>query len=141
MSKKKKKNTAESESALAVAAKKFNWRLALKLALSSIVLIGLYFYLGYGINVKIGNYVALVYMIVGALLIIAYFIVNRAFTGKGVTYEMLPDTMSHDEKLEYLNDVATRERKSRWMLLLIFPIVIAVMCDWFYLFVIDQFIA
>ncbi len=136
----KPSTTKSKDSALKEAFRNFNWRLALTLFVSCIVIIGLYFYLGYGINVTVGNITTLVYMIVGSLMILAYFIINRAFTGRGVTYEMLPDTMSHKEKEEYLCDVANRERKSRWMLIVIFPVVIALLCDMFYLFVIEEFL-
>ena len=73
------------------------------------------------------------------MLIIAYFIINRAFTGSGVTYEMLPDTMTRDEKEEYLADVADREKRSRPLLLVIFPIIITLLVDLFRLFVLDGF--
>jgi hypothetical protein len=73
------------------------------------------------------------------VLIVAYFIVNRAFTGSGVTYEMLPDTMTKQEKDEYLADVAEREKRSRPMLMVIFPIIITLLIDLFRLFVIDGF--
>ena len=134
------KPTKTKDSALKEAFRKFNWKLALILLVSSVVIIGLYFYLSYGINVTVGNIATLVYMIIGGVMILAYFIINRAFTGRGVTYEMLPDTMSHKEKEDYLSDVANRERSSRWMLIVIFPIVIALLCDMFYLFVIEEFL-
>ncbi len=116
------------------AVKAFNWKRALTLVLSTAFALGLYFYL---IRFSFWQVVVVSYVAIASVLIIAYFIVNRAFTGSGVTYEMLPDTMTHKEKEEYLEDVAARERRSRPMLMVIFPIVITLMVDLFRLFVLD----
>lgn len=115
----------------------FNWKRALILLLSTAFAMGLYFFL---MNIySLWKIVVIAYVAVASVLIIAYFIINRAFTGSGVTYEMLPDTMTHDEKEEYLADVADRERRSRPLLLVIFPVVITLLVDLFRLFVIDGF--
>lgn len=115
----------------------FNWKRALTLFLSTTFAMGLYFFL---MNVySLWKFVIIAYVAVASVLIIAYFIINRAFTGRGVTYEMLPDTMSRDEKEEYLADVAAREERSRPLLLVIFPIIITLLVDLFRLFVIDGF--
>jgi hypothetical protein len=52
---------------------------------------------------------------------------------------MLPDTMTKQEKDEYLADVADREKRSRPMLMVIFPVIITLLIDLFRLFVIDGF--
>ena len=115
----------------------FNWKRALILVCSTVIAMGLYFYM---MNIySLWKFVVIAYVAVASVLIIAYFIINRAFTGRGVTYEMLPDTMTHDEKEEYLADVADRERRSRPLLLVIFPIIITLLVDLFRLFVIDGF--
>ena len=115
----------------------FNWKRALILLLPTAFAMGLYFFL---MNIySLWKIVVIAYVAVASVLIIAYFIINRAFTGSGVTYEMLPDTMTHDEKEEYLADVADRERRSRPLLLVIFPVVITLLVDLFRLFVIDGF--
>ena len=116
----------------------FNWNKAGLLALFTIIALVVYYYL----NIYHGAYAAYIvgfYVIAAAVLIVAYFIYNRAFTGRGVTYEMLPDTMTDEEKKEYLNDVARRERKSRWMLMIIFPLIITLMVDMVKLFIIDKY--
>ncbi len=115
-------------------AKAFNWKRALVLVISTAFALGLYFYL---IRFSFWQVVMIAYIVTAAVLIVAYFIINRAFTGSGVTYEMLPDTMTHKEKEEYLDDVAERERRSRPLLMIIFPVVITLMVDLFRLFVID----
>ena len=56
-----------------------------------------------------------------------------------MTYEMLPDTMTRKEKEEYLADVADRERRSRPMLMVIFPVIVTLLIDLFRLFVLDGF--
>lgn len=115
----------------------FNWKRALILVLSTVFAMGLYFFL---MNIySLWKIVVIAYVAVASVLIVAYFIINRAFTGSGVTYEMLPDTMSHDEKEEYLADVADREKRSRPLLLVIFPVIITLLVDLFRLFVLDGF--
>jgi hypothetical protein len=47
--------------------------------------------------------------------------------------------MTHDEKEEYLADVAEREKRSRPLLLVIFPVIITLLVDLFRLFVLDGF--
>lgn len=130
-------NNNERPTTVTEAVKAFNWKLAVTLAVSCIVFIGLYFYL---IRFSFWKIVVIAYVAIASILILAYFIINRAFTGSGVTYEMLPDTMSHEEKTEYLADVADRERRSRPLLIVIFPVVIALLIDLFRLFVIDALI-
>ena len=97
---------------------------------------GLYFFLT---STPLWMITVIAYISIASVLIIAYFIVNRAFTGSGVTYEMLPDTMTHKEKEEYLADVADRERRSRPMLMVIFPVIVTLLVDLFKLFVLDGF--
>lgn len=130
-------NNTEKPVTVTEAVKAFNWKLAATLVLSCAVFIGLYFYL---ISFSFWKIVVISYVAVASLLILAYFIINRAFTGNGVTYEMLPDIMTHDEKNEYLADVADRERRSRPLLIVIFPIIITLLIDLFRLFVIDGLI-
>jgi hypothetical protein len=67
----------------------------------------------------------------------AYIIYNRAFSRKGVTPEMLPDTMSDAEKAEFIADGERRMEKSKWMLTIIFPLVITFLFDTFILYVIE----
>ena len=75
------------------------------------------------------HYISLIYLLAGGGLGIAYVIYNRGFSRKGVTPEMLPDTMSYEEKLAYIEDGKTRMQSSRWMLTLILPIVITLCID------------
>ena len=131
---KKEQNNQQSVSE---AVNAFNWKRALILFVSTAFAMGLYFFL---MNIySLWKFVVIAYVAVASVLIIAYFIINRAFTGSGVTYEMLPDTMTHDEKEEYLADVADREKLSRPLLFVIFPVIITLLVDLFRLFVLDGF--
>ena len=131
---KKQQNKQQSVSE---AVNAFNWKRALILFVSTAFAMGLYFFL---MNIySLWKFVVIAYVALASVLIIAYFIINRAFTGSGVTYEMLPDTMTRDEKEEYLADVADREKRSRPLLLVIFPIIITLLVDLFRLFVLDGF--
>ena len=85
-------------------------------------------------------YMPMIYLFIGAVLVLYYVIYNRGFTGKNITPEMLPDTMTQKEKEEYLADVADRERRSRPMLMVIFPVIITLLVDLFRLFVLDGLI-
>ena len=130
----KRQNPQNKPKSVKEAASAFNWSRALKLVLSTVVAMGIYFYLS---STSLWKIAVIAYVAIASILIIAYFIVNRAFTGSGVTYEMLPDTMTQKEKEEYLADVADRERRSRPMLMVIFPVIITLLVDLFRLFVLD----
>lgn len=132
---KKGQNTQHQSVSEAVNA--FNWKRLFLLALYCAIAFGLYYTLT---NVGLWKIAVIGYVAIASVLIIVYFIINRAFTGSGVTYEMLPDTMTHEEKEEYLADVADREKRSRPMLMIIFPVIITLLIDLFYLFVIDGFL-
>lgn len=133
---KKQQNNYGEHQSVKEAVNAFNWKRALILVLSTVVSMGIYFFLT---STPLWKAAVLAYIIIASVLIIAYFIINRAFTGSGVTYEMLPDTMTHKEKEEYLADVADRERRSRPMLMVIFPIILTLLVDLFRLFVLDGF--
>lgn len=133
---KKQQNNYGEHQSVKEAVNAFNWKRALILVLTTVVSMGIYFFLT---STPLWKVAVLAYIIIASVLIIAYFIINRAFTGSGVTYEMLPDTMTHKEKEEYLADVADRERRSRPMLMVIFPIILTLLVDLFRLFVLDGF--
>ena len=131
------KKVQNKQQSVSEAVNAFNWKRALILVISTAFAMGLYFFL---MNIySLWKFVVIAYVAVASVLIVAYFIIKRAFTGSGVTYEMLPDTMSHDEKEEYLADVAAREKRSRPLLLVIFPVIITLLVDLFRLFVLDGF--
>ena len=70
----------------------------------------------------IGTMVA--YAAVGAGFVFAYVIYNRAFTRDGITPEMLPDTMSEQQKADFIQSGIDRKRKSKWMIV----VFLALLC-------------
>ncbi len=132
-----KKGQNSQHQSVSEAVNAFNWKRLLLLSLYCVIAFALYYTLT---NVGLWKIAVIGYVAIASVLIIVYFIINRAFTGSGVTYEMLPDTMTHKEKEEYLADVADREKRSRPMLMIIFPVIITLLIDLFYLFVIDGFL-
>ncbi len=65
---------------------------------------------------------------------VAYIAYNYAFTRKNVTPDMLPETMSAEEKQAFIDKGAEHFSKSRWMIFIIFPLIITFMADVLYLF-------
>ena len=80
-----------------------------------------------------------IYIAVTTALVLAYVIYNRGFTRKNVTRDMLPDTMTDEEKDAYLADGEQRLKKSKWMLTLIFPLILTFLFDSVELFLGDYF--
>lgn len=70
---------------------------------------------------------------------LAYLIYNRFFYKKDITPEQLPNTMTYDEKLAWIEEGKTRIQKSKWMLLVIIPLLLTFMLDAVDLFIIDLF--
>ena len=69
--------------------------------------------------------------------VLAYLIYNRFFYRKGVTSEQLPQDWSTEKKEAFLADGVRREARSRWMLTVIFPLVVTFFVDAVDLFVLD----
>jgi hypothetical protein len=70
---------------------------------------------------------------------LAYLIYNRFFYRKDLTPEQLPDTWSAAQKTAFLADGELRLEKSKWMLTIIFPLVVTFLFDAVELFIIDTF--
>lgn len=85
--------------------------------------------------------VVIVYLIALAAVAAFYVIYNRGFTRKNVTVDMLPDTMSEEEKRAYVEDGETRLRKSKWCVTILFPLLFTFFMDIFYLFVFEPYFA
>jgi len=82
--------------------------------------------------------ILVVYTALAAVIAIAYFFYNRGFSGKGVTPEMLPDTMTEEEKNAFIEDSKRRMTRSRWVLTVLFPLILAIALDMIYLFLIPM---
>ena len=107
--------------------------LAKYLALNTVMMVVLYFLVQ-----RIGFPIHYVYVGLGVILGLFYVIYNRGFAGKDATPDMLPDTMSYEEKLEFIEQSKQRMRKTQWVLTLLLPIIVALMLDMLYLFLWPQ---
>jgi purine-cytosine permease-like protein len=74
-------------------------------------------------NFKYFEIVMATYMIALAAFAVAYFVYNRGFSRRGVTVDMLPDEWTDAQKEEFVSDAATRQKKSAWMLMLVFALI------------------
>ena len=68
---------------------------------------------------------------------LAYLIYNRFFYRKGVIPEQLPQDWSAEKKEAFLADGERREARSRWMLTVIFPLIVTFFVDAVDLFILD----
>ncbi|MBQ7320062.1 MAG: hypothetical protein IJW97_07800 [Clostridia bacterium] len=109
-------------------------RLMLMLFGNSIIILAVYFIL----NSMNFWPIFFIYMGIAAVLVLIYTIYNRGFVYKGVTPDMLPDTMTAEEKRKILTEAAARMKKTRWMLTLIIPFLLAFMLDALYLFLLED---
>lgn len=69
------------------------------------------------------------YTALAAVSTLAYVIYNRGFSRKGITAEMLPDTMSDAEKEEFIEDGKRRIRKSRPLFIVAFAFIFTFLMD------------
>lgn len=118
---------------------RLNKKLLILLIVNCVVFIGLYrLLISTAFTFTVQKVVVLTYMIAAAVLILLYVIYNRGFSGRGVTPEMLPDTMTEKEKDDYIADSLMREKKSKWMLTFIVPLVFALLIDLLDMFVLQN---
>ena len=68
--------------------------------------------------------IMVLYAVIGAGFLIAYIIYNRAFTRDNITPDMLPDTMSEQQKADFIQSGIDRKRKSKWMIV----VFLALLC-------------
>lgn len=79
--------------------------------------------------------VMITYMAAFGIFLVAYIAYNRAFSRKGITIEMLPDTMTREQKEAYIKDGERRLERSEWMLMVIIPLLVTFAAEAMYLFV------
>ena len=115
----------------------------LLLLLNTVLLFGIYkTLLFYAENTNETFYSFCVMALYTALLLgflLAYLIYNRFLYRKGLTLEDLPDTMTLEEKERFLEDGRVRLKKSKWMMLIILPLVLTFLFDAVDLFLLDLF--
>lgn len=108
---------------------------AVILIISSLASLFIYYGLT-GINIPaLQMGVMIAYMAAFGIFLVTYIAYNRAFTRKGITVEMLPDTMTREQKEEYVKDGQSRLEKSEWMLMVIIPLLVTFAAEALYLFV------
>ena len=78
--------------------------------------------------------VMIVYMTLATVLALAYVIYNKGFSKKNITADMLPADWSEEKKIEFIRKNAEREKRSKWMLLLIIPFAFVFIIEVLYLF-------
>ena len=112
-----------------------NKKYMIPLVINTVVLMSLYMYL-----VKKPYFIVVlwVYLALTVGFSAAYIIYNRAFSRKGVTPDMLPDSMTEEEKLEFIADGERRMEKSKWMLTVIMPLVMTFCLDLFVMYIIEH---
>lgn len=107
------------------------WRLFFTVLGATVVFFGCYahFVMSRGMN-------WLFWVYLGVLLAAAlgYVLYNRAFSDVDCTYDSLPYDWSHEKKTTFLAARDARKKKSKWLLILIFPLSITLMFDVIYLF-------
>ena len=140
---KKKKNhqnnAVESELSLKRAKQKAafrkNRRYILPLIINTVFFFGIYYYL-----VNETDYMMptlWVYFTLTAGFCFAYVIYNRGFSRMNLTPDMLPASMSAEEKAAYIENGKERLEKSKWMLTVIFPLLMTFILDVFMIFILD----
>ena len=112
--------------------KKENKKLLLYLLCNSVILIAIYFLMVEKFQLYFFSYV---YLLAGAALGLYFIIYNRGFVAKNATPESLPDTMTLAEKKAFIEDGKARLRRSRWILTILLPIILAIAADMIYLYV------
>lgn len=65
----------------------------------------------------------------------AYLIYNRFLYRKGITPDQLPDSMTDEQKQAFIEDGNRRLEKSKWMMLIILPLVLVFLIDAVQLFI------
>lgn len=113
------------------------WHLVLLIFFSTILLFGTYAYFVMRNGV---NWLFWVYLIALSFAALAYVLYNHAFADANSTYETLPFDWSDEKKKEFLAARDERKRKSKWLLVIIFPLSITLMFDIIYLFFGDMLI-
>ena len=141
MKKKKKKQREPSPMSdltapLRSSAKAFNWKLLLIVALNTVIIFGFYRLM---LNFLYFEFVMGGYLVLTAGFVFAYVIYNRGFTRRNLTREMLPEEWSEEQKVAYVADGERRMQKSKWMLTVIFPLILTFMFDFIELYWGDMF--
>lgn len=119
------------------AAYKKNRKYLIPLALNTVLFYGVYGVLS---NTPACTAVMWIYAVALLGFALAYVIYNHGFYKKNITPEMLPSSMSDEEKQAFIDDGKRRIEKSKWMITIIFPLVVTFMIDMVILFMVEPII-
>lgn len=118
-------------------------RYILLLALNTVLLFAVYRTLLFYAEMTDKTFASfLVLVLYTALLLgfaLGYLIYNRFLYRKGITYDRLPSDWSEEKKQEFIADGERRLARSKWMMLVIFPLVLTFLIDAVDLFILDLF--
>lgn len=101
-------------------------KLLIQLVINSLIIVPLYFVIATNVQFPYLHYI---YLLAGAALVLYYVIYNRGFVGRNATPQSLPNSMSPAEKQAFLEDCRLRQKKSRWVLTFLIPIVLTFLAD------------
>ena len=136
--KRKQPESVNAEELLKLEKRKENKKYLLPLALNTVVFLIAYWFF---MNQPFYKTVLWIYFALTLGFALVYVVYNRAFTRKGVTPDMLPDSMTEEEKAEFIADGERRLKKSKWMLTIIFPLILTFFIDMFVLFVAEPLLS
>lgn len=109
--------------------------LMLRLLANTVILMVIYFWLPAQFEFA---YMPMIYLGIGAVLLLYYVIYNQGFAARNATLDMLPNTMTLEEKQAYLARSRERMEKSKWVLTVLIPILLVFAVDMIYLFIIPM---
>ncbi len=110
------------------------------LRLLILVAVTLSVYVIYNVFVEMYFYPVMIsYTVLFSASVLAYVIYNRGFSRRGITAEMLPDTMSDEEKTEFIENGKRRIIKSRPLLMVVFAFAFTFIMDIISLYAIPFF--
>jgi len=89
----------------------------------------------------LGSFIVMIsYLVLTLGFTLGYLIYNRFLYRKGLTPEQLPADWSEERKTAFLEDGNRRLEKSKWMMTIIFPLIITFLFDAIHLFIVDSFL-
>lgn len=86
-------------------------------------------------------WIMFVYAGLVAVLIVGYVIYNQGFVLHGVTPEMLDDQKPLEEREAMIARAEARYQASRWIMTVIIPLLVSVLADALYIYVLSDLIA
>jgi len=110
-------------------------KLMLWLLVNTVVLMVVYFWLPSQLEFA---FIPLIYAVAGTALLLYFVIYNGGFVAKNATVDMLPDTMTAEEKEAHLARARERLEKSKWVLTVLIPIVLVFAVDMIYIYLIPM---